>query len=65
MDYTDHLTSIEGVAIYPLISMLIFFVFFVVLVYIVAKMRKGYIDEMKQMPLEDDNTDADKIITQP
>ncbi|MBK6730548.1 MAG: hypothetical protein IPG60_06120 [Bacteroidetes bacterium] len=64
MDYTNHLTSIAGVDIYPLISLIIFFVFFVLLIIIVVRMRKGYIDEMKQMPLEDDTPENKKIISQ-
>lgn len=64
MDYVNHLTTIAGVEIYPLISLIIFFIFFVVLIFIVVKMRKEYIDEMKQMPLEDDKPEQKTVITQ-
>ena len=44
--------KIEGIAIYPLISQLIFVVFFVLVLVYVSKMKKTRIDEMKKMPLD-------------
>ncbi len=51
------LERIQGVEIYPIISLLIFFIFFVVMSYLVFNLDKGYINKMKNMPLEDDNND--------
>lgn len=65
MDYKNHLTSILGIEIYPLISLTLFFIFFVALIIMVYKMRKPYIDEMKQMPLDDDKPFQNKNISQP
>ena len=50
-----HLESIDGVATYPMISLLIFFVFFVLLFWWVFTARKAYIEEVSQLPLEDNN----------
>jgi len=50
------LEKIDGIEIYPIISLLIFFTFFVLVTYLVIKIDKKQIDEMSQLPL-DDNTD--------
>ncbi len=47
--------SIEGIATYPMISLLIFFVFFVLLFLWVFTARKEYIKEVSELPLEDNN----------
>ena len=53
--YIKHnLTDIEGVDIYPLISLLIFVIFFVVMFIFVARMKKSKIEELSAMPLEDE-----------
>lgn len=48
-----HLTSIAGIEIYPLISFGIFFVFFVVLLAYVVSEKKEFINEMKNLPLDE------------
>lgn len=45
--------SIAGINIYPIISLLIFFIFFVVVLYFVKKMDKNKVDEISNLPLED------------
>ena len=50
-----HLESIEGVATYPMISLLIFFVFFILLFWWIFTARKEYIKEVSELPLEDNN----------
>lgn len=50
-----YLESIEDVATYPMISLLIFFVFFAVLLWWVLTASKAHIKEMSALPLEDDN----------
>lgn len=57
------LEKIQGVEIYPIISLLIFFIFFVVMSYLVFNLDKGYINKMKNMPLEDDNNEVDDDLT--
>jgi uncharacterized BrkB/YihY/UPF0761 family membrane protein len=50
-----YMESIEGVATYPMISLLIFFVFFVILFGWVITASKEYIREVSELPLEKDN----------
>lgn len=49
------LEQIGGIEIYPIISLLLFFIVFSVTTYLVVTADKSYIDEMKNMPLDDDN----------
>ncbi len=53
-----HMEGIDGVAIYPMISLLIFFIFFVVLFWWVLKAKKEYIIKVSNLPLDNDNTDT-------
>ena len=46
------LESIDGVGIYPLISLLIFFIFFVALFWWVITAKKEYINKVSNLPLE-------------
>ncbi len=50
--YKDVLQSIEGIGIYPIISFIIFFTFFIGLIFWLIKADKNYIIKMKQMPLD-------------
>ena len=49
-----NLENIDGVAIYPMISLLIFFVFFVVLFWWVFTATKEHISEVSNIPLNED-----------
>jgi len=49
------LEQINGVEIYPIISLIIFFVFFIIVGIQVFSADKEYIDEMKNMPLDDND----------
>jgi len=48
----EHAASIDGVSIYPIISLLIFFLFFVALLYYVKKMDKSKVEEISHLPLD-------------
>ncbi|WP_458629259.1 CcoQ/FixQ family Cbb3-type cytochrome c oxidase assembly chaperone [Winogradskyella sp. PC D3.3] len=50
-----HLESITGIEIYPMISLLIFFIFFVVLFYWVITAKKEYITTVSNLPLDNQN----------
>ncbi len=54
--FSNYLKTIEGIANYPMFSLLVFFIFFVVLLVWVLKMDKKYIKRMEQLPLELQNT---------
>ena len=47
------LEQIGGVEIFPIISLLIFFVLFSAVTYLVLTSKKEYIEEMKNLPLDD------------
>ncbi len=47
-----HMETIAGIEIFPLISFLIFFTFFVLLLIWVFRSSKEYIAEVEQLPLE-------------
>jgi len=49
--------SIDGIEIYPLISFLLFFSFFIIVLIYVFRKDKKHIQEMSNLPLEGDNTD--------
>ena len=49
------LEQIGGIEIYPIISLLLFFIIFSITTYLVLTADKSYIDEMKNMPLDENN----------
>ncbi|TYP74264.1 CcoQ/FixQ family Cbb3-type cytochrome c oxidase assembly chaperone [Aquimarina intermedia] len=52
-----HMESIDGIEIYPMISLLIFFIFFTVLFWWIFTANKAYIKEVSNLPLETKNQD--------
>ena len=48
----NHLETITGIEIYPLISLVIFFTFFVVLFWWVFTAKKEYITKVSNIPLD-------------
>lgn len=52
MKFIHYLESITGIGIFPLISLLLFFLFFTVLIFYVVKADKKHILELKQLPLD-------------
>jgi len=49
----QNLENIDGVSIYPIISLLIFFLFFVALFIWVFTAKKEHINEVSNIPLDD------------
>ena len=49
----NHMESIAGIEIYPLISLTIFFTFFMVLFWWVFTAKKEYISDVSNLPLND------------
>lgn len=47
--------SISGIEIYPVISLIIFFTFFVALFWWVFTAKKDYIERMSAIPLDNQN----------
>ena len=58
------LEKIQGVEVYPIISLIIFFSFFAIMAYLVFNLDKGYINDMKNLPLEDDENESSDNHTQ-
>ena len=54
----SHMETIDGIATYPMISLLIFFLFFSVLFWWVFTTSKERIKEMSEMPLNDQQPKA-------
>ncbi|WP_306643668.1 CcoQ/FixQ family Cbb3-type cytochrome c oxidase assembly chaperone [Sanyastnella coralliicola] len=49
-----HMTTIDGIELFPLISFLIFFIFFLGLFVHVFKMKKAHVEDMSNMPLSEE-----------
>jgi cytochrome c oxidase cbb3-type subunit 4 len=57
MKFINYLQNITGVGIYPLTSLLIFFLFFTALSIWVVKADKNYINTMKNIPFPSNEKD--------
>lgn len=51
MKFINYLESITGVGIYPLVSLIIFFTFFIAVGIYVVKGRKEYFNYLKNLPI--------------
>lgn len=51
--YKDVLSRMEGIDLLPLIALVIFFTFFVLLIVWVVRLKRSYVDSMANMPLEE------------
>ena len=52
--YKDVLRSIENIDTMPLISLIVFMLFFIGMFIWVIKVDRGYIERMKSLPLNDE-----------
>ena len=50
---THNLSTIKGVSLYPMLSLLIFVAFFGIVLARVPRMKKSRVAELSQLPLED------------
>ncbi|NAS10477.1 CcoQ/FixQ family Cbb3-type cytochrome c oxidase assembly chaperone [Poritiphilus flavus] len=57
----SHMESIDGIATYPMISLLIFFVFFSLLFWWVFTASKEHIKEVSELPLEETNQKNEQL----
>ena len=55
MKFSNYLTSIENVSIYPIITLILFFTVFVGAVIWIYTRDKEYISELENIPLDNDN----------
>ncbi len=52
MKFINYLESITGIGIYPLISFVLFFVFFLIVALYAFGADKKYLDEIAEIPLD-------------
>ena len=57
----NYLQSIDGVEVYPLISLIIFVLFFAVIFIWMLKIDKKYIKEMEELPLKSDHNSKSNL----
>jgi cbb3-type cytochrome oxidase subunit 3 len=55
-----NLENIDDVQVYPMISLLIFFVFFMALFWWVFTAKKAHIEEVSNIPLNDDTINTNE-----
>ncbi|MFA6026590.1 MAG: cbb3-type cytochrome c oxidase subunit 3 [Ignavibacteriaceae bacterium] len=55
--FSNYLSSIEGISIFPVVSLLIFLLAFILTVIWVFRIDKSYVKQMENLPLdaEDEN----------
>ena len=53
--FSNNLSTIEDVSIFPIIGLVIFFLIFVFVIIRVLKTDKKYINKMENLPLEEEN----------
>ena len=63
MKFINYLSTIAGVSIYPLISLLMFVLFFTAVGIWVFKVSKEHIREMEQIPLSGNEPDKNQNVT--
>jgi len=56
--FKHYFEQIHGIEIWPIISLSIFFIFFLCLILWVFKVDKKYVEEMSNMPVKDDNKES-------
>lgn len=54
--YKDVLRTMEGIEVFPSISLILFFAFFILLIGYLVKTGKHHWDEAANLPLESDET---------
>ncbi len=57
MKFVNYLTSIAGIEIYPLLSFIVFFLFFLVLTIWTLRVDKSHINRLKNLPFENKEGD--------
>jgi cytochrome c oxidase cbb3-type subunit IV len=62
--YKEVLRSIDNIAIWPVISFVIFFAFFIGLLWFTFTADKNFIKRMSNMPIDDETSNENKIVTQ-
>jgi len=56
-----HFDTIAGIGIYPMLSFVVFFTFFLAMLWWVLKVSRRHIDHMAALPLHDGSTSNDEL----
>lgn len=56
--FKHYFERVEGIEFFPLLSLVMFVLFFLGLLIWVLKVNKGYINEMAHLPLKDDQVES-------
>ena len=59
--FKNYLQAIEGIEIYPVIGLIIFFIVFILVVIWVLKIDVNYIRKMEKLPLDSANNEVSGI----
>ena len=62
--YKNVLENIDSIAIWPVISFVIFFLFFICLLWYVFTVDKKFIEHMASLPTEDGSVSKDSTVPQ-
>lgn len=62
MKFINYLETITGISIFPFLSLMIFFLFFTGVLIFAFSMRKEAIEELKNIPLQNDIEDGESKI---
>jgi cytochrome c oxidase cbb3-type subunit IV len=53
--FTHYFEQINGIEIYPIVSMLLFIAVFIFIIIRVIFLNKSYVNKMRELPLESNN----------
>lgn len=59
--FKHYFEQIHGIEIWPIISLIIFFTFFLGLIWWVIKVDKGYLKKMENLPMDNDLSKINSI----
>ncbi|TVR82874.1 MAG: cbb3-type cytochrome c oxidase subunit 3 [Saprospirales bacterium] len=62
MKFINYLETITGISIFPFLSLMIFFLFFTGVLIFAFSMRKEAIEELKNIPLQNDREDGESKV---
>ena len=57
--FKDIFNAMSGIEVYGIISLILFFLIFLGVIYWSVKVDKKYLNKMKQLPLESPNSNGD------
>ena len=57
-----YMETMEHIAVYPMISLLVFFIFFIVLLYLVIKMDKKSVQFLSNIPFDKEEASNNQSI---